>query len=92
MDYTEGLEHCIDYTNEGVRVRVRLIPRAKHEGIVGVHGGQLKVAVHAPPVDGEANDALLEVLADFFGVAQSRLRIIHGLRGKDKVVEIVGRS
>ena len=56
---------------DGVTIAVRVQPGAKKKAIVGVYGegatAQLKIAVQAPPVEGRANSALIEFLADTFG-------------------------
>jgi uncharacterized protein (TIGR00251 family) len=44
--------------------------------------------VRAPPVKGKANEAVIEVLAEFFGVKKSDIRIMSGERSREKVVEI----
>jgi hypothetical protein len=55
-----------------------------------VHGDALKVRVAAPPVDGEANHALLRLLARRLGVAPSQLRLVSGETGRTKVIDITG--
>lgn len=69
-------------------VNVRVIPRAKQNKVVA-EAGRLKVYLTAPPVDGKANDLLIEVLADHFGVKKRQLRIVRGEKGRDKVVEVI---
>lgn len=92
MDTTENIEECVEQKPDGLYVQVRLIAKASREEVVGVHNGQLKVTVHAAPVDGEANEAMIEVLGDFFNVAKSRIEIVHGLRSPDKTICILGRD
>ena len=74
----------------GVRVSVRLQPRASSSEVVGVVGDALKVRVTAPPVDGAANDMLVRVLAKAFGIPASRLSIVAGAAARSKVVELSG--
>ncbi len=50
----------------------------------------LKVKLTAPPVDGAANEQLIEIIAEEFGVKKSAVRIIRGQSSKTKVVEITG--
>lgn len=71
-----------------LRLRVHLQPRASRSRIVGRHGDGLKVQVHAPPVDGAANAALVELLADTLGLPRRAVRIVRGATARDKVVEI----
>lgn len=70
-------------------ITVKVIPRSSKNEVVGeMDDGILKVKLTAPPVDGEANKALIKLLADYFGVSKSSVRILKGERGKVKVVEI----
>ena len=71
-----------------LRLQIRLQPRAAQTRIVGRHGEALKVQVHAPPVDGAANAALVELLADTFKLPRRAVRILRGATGRDKLVEI----
>lgn len=75
-----------------LRLHIHLQPRAAHSRIVGRHGDALKVQVHAPPVDGEANAALVELLADTFDVPRRAVRILQGATSRNKVVEIACRD
>jgi uncharacterized protein len=63
-------------------------PGAKTPALVGLHGGRLKVAVAAPPVDGKANDALLAFVAQQLGVARARVQLHSGAAHRDKCVRI----
>jgi len=74
------------------RIRVRLQPRAARNQIVGWHADALKVRVHAPPVDDAANHALLSLLSRTLKIAPSSLRIVHGHKSRDKLLEIDGLS
>lgn len=71
-----------------LRLRIHLQPRAARTRIVGRHGAALKVQVHAPPVDGAANAALLDLLADVLQLPRRAIRILHGASGREKLVEI----
>lgn len=73
-----------------VRFSVRVQPRASRTEIVGVHGEALKVRVHAPPVDGAANDAVVTMLAERLQVARSQVQVISGHTSRTKVVEVSG--
>ncbi|HEX8726848.1 MAG TPA: DUF167 domain-containing protein [Gemmatimonadaceae bacterium] len=76
----------------GVRVTVRVQPRAARTGIAGVHGTALKVRVSAPPVDGAANDVLVQFLAERFGVPRRAVRVVAGHASRTKIVELDGVS
>jgi len=73
-----------------VLLTVRVKPRAKTTRIVRVEGRSLEVSLAAVPVDGAANDALIEMLAKALGVPRRSLRLAIGRTSKTKVVEVVG--
>ena len=75
-------------TATGVRVTVRVQPRASDNRVAGVHGDALKVRLTAPPVDGAANVALVELLADTFGIPARDVTIVAGMSSRTKVVEL----
>lgn len=74
----------------GVRFEVRVQPRASRSEIVGEQEGALRVRLAAPPVDGAANDALIELLADLLDVPKRDIRILTGTTSKRKVIEVDG--
>ena len=80
----------------GVMLAVRAQPGAKRTAIVGVYGegaaAQLKIAVHAPPVEGRANSALIEFLADKFDVPKSYVELVSGELSRSKVFLVRGVS
>jgi uncharacterized protein (TIGR00251 family) len=65
-------------------------PRASRAKLGPIHDGRLKVAVTAPPVDGEANAAVIEVLAKAIGVARGAVRVIAGTSSRRKSVQVDG--
>jgi uncharacterized protein (TIGR00251 family) len=73
-----------------VRFSVRVQPRASRNEVVGVYGDMLKIKLSAPPVDGAANSALVEFLANVFAVGRRDVRILAGETSRSKVVEIEG--
>lgn len=73
-----------------VRISVYVQPRASKTQIAGMHDGHIKVRLAAPPVDGAANAALVQFVADKLGVAKSRVRLISGTSSRRKVLEIEG--
>ena len=77
-------------TAEGVYLAVKLQPRASRNAIQGIHGGELKIAVTAPPVDSAANSALLEFLAGKLNIARSRIQLTRGQTSRHKTVFIAG--
>jgi uncharacterized protein (TIGR00251 family) len=75
---------------KGAALAVRVTPRASRNEIVEVlEDGTIKVRIAAQPADDEANAALLEYLSEILGVPKSRLDIVAGLTGRDKLVSVV---
>jgi uncharacterized protein len=75
-----------------LRFSVHVQPRASRSEIVGLHGDALKVRLSAPPVDGAANEALVELLAAALGVSCAAVRVVAGATSRGKVVEVNGVS
>jgi len=73
-----------------VRFAVRVHPRSSRAGVDGVHGGALRVRVHAAPVDGAANEAVVEVIAEALDVSKRAVTIVSGATARSKVVEVSG--
>lgn len=69
-------------------LEVQVVPRAAHSRVVGPHAGRLKVQLAAPPVDGAANAALVDLLADALDVAKHQVTIVRGHTGRRKTVRI----
>ncbi|MCA9600413.1 MAG: DUF167 domain-containing protein [Polyangiales bacterium] len=74
----------------GVGFDVQVAPRASRTAALGIHAGALKIALAAPPVDGEANAALVEFFAKALGVPKRDVRIVRGATSKRKHVEVLG--
>lgn len=74
----------------GVRFPVRVQPRASRTEVAGTQQGALKVRLQAPPVDGAANEALVDFLAESLGVPRRQVRIVSGATARTKVVEVTG--
>lgn len=77
---------------EGATFAVRVQPRASRTGIAGIHGEALRIALAAPPIDGRANDELLDYFANLFSVSRSAVHILAGGNARNKIVRIAGRS
>lgn len=75
---------------DGATLSVRAQPGARKTGVLGMHGEAVKVAVTAPPEDGRANAALVEVLADWLGLRRSQVELLSGTTSRNKVFLIRG--
>ena len=72
-----------------MRIEVKVQPNAKHEGIDVLAPRSLKVRTKAPPREGKANDGVIRMVAEHFGVARSLVRIVHGESSKTKLIEVM---
>ena len=79
-------------TADGLEIRLHVQPRAKRCELSGIYNGALKIKVTAPPVDDAANRAILEFFSTLFGIPKSGIRIISGLKSKDKTLRVKGLS
>jgi uncharacterized protein (TIGR00251 family) len=70
---------------EGATLAVRAQPGARKNAVLGEQAGALKVAVTAPPEDGRANAALVDVLKDWLGIKRSQLELLGGQTSRNKV-------
>lgn len=77
---------------DGVVFAVRAQPRSSREAIEGVREGALRVALTAPPVEGEANAALVALLAKALGVPKRDVTVIAGSAQRSKRVRVSSRS
>jgi uncharacterized protein (TIGR00251 family) len=85
----------IKFTNakHGAAITVKVMPRAKHTELAGLmDDGTLKIRLAAPPVDGAANKALIEYLAQTLGIAKSQIEIIAGETSERKLISLLGIS
>ncbi len=71
-----------------MKISVTVKPQARKTKVERLPDGSYRVAVSAPAHEGRANEAVIEVLADFFDVPKSRVEIVSGASGRKKIVEI----
>lgn len=80
----------------GVRVRLKVQPKARRAGILGLapdpEGAALRLAVTAPPEDGKANAAVVALLAGALDVARAAVFVVSGATDRRKLVEIRGNA
>jgi uncharacterized protein (TIGR00251 family) len=74
----------------GAVLEILAQPRASRSRVVGEHDGRLKIQLAAPPVDGEANAALLAFLADRLGLKRADVVLLAGETGRRKRVKVAG--
>jgi len=76
------------WQSDALVLRLVIQPKASRDSLVGLHGDELKVAITAPPVDGQANTHLVKFLSKQFKVAKSQISIEKGELGRHKQVRI----
>lgn len=74
----------------GLRLAIRLQPRAGADAVCGVQGGRLKLRVAAAPVGNSANRRLCRFVAELFGLPASAVRLLQGGRSRDKLLAVDG--
>jgi uncharacterized protein (TIGR00251 family) len=73
-------------------LHVRVTPRAGRDALAGWQDGVLRVRLAAPPVEGQANDALVRFLAKTLGVSQRDVRLVSGQGARAKRLAVSGVS
>ena len=83
-------------TRDGITLAVRAQPGAKKTAVVGIYGegtaAQLKVAVHAPPIEGRANAELIAFLSEAFALPKSAIELASGESSRSKIFLLRGIS
>lgn len=79
-------------SRQGVTFHVKVIPRAKHDEIVGTENMGLKIRLKAPPVEGQANEELVRFLARVLGISRAQIEIVRGEHSRHKLVRVKGLS
>lgn len=74
----------------GIIFHVRLQPRASRNMVMGIFNDSIKICLMTPPVDGKANAACIEFLANVFDVAKRQVKIVSGEKNRNKIIEIAG--
>lgn len=80
----------ISESGTGVVLNVRVVPRASRNEVRGELAGALKIRLQAPPVDGKANQALIDFLSEALNVSRSAIAIVSGETGRNKRVAVAG--
>ena len=79
-------------TKLGATFTVRVQPRARRNAVAGVLGEALKLSLTAPPVEGRANQACIDFLAELLGVPRSSVTIAAGETSRNKLIRVRGLS
>ncbi len=73
-----------------MRIYVKVAPRAGKNEVIKISDAEYRVKVTAPPEKGRANKKVVELLADYFGVPKSAVKIVGGKTTKTKIIDIGG--
>ena len=79
-------------TANGITFFVKVQPRARKNAITGTVGDALKLSLTAPPIEGKANQAVIDFLADFFDIPRSSVTIASGAASRLKLIRIAGAN
>ena len=75
---------------DGIQFSAIVQPRSSKNKICGLHGGSLKIRLTSPPVDGKANKMCVKLLAKMLSVSPSRIVIVSGHTGRNKIIRVEG--
>lgn len=78
----------IQIQNDKITLKIVVVPKSSKDEIVGIHGGEIKITIKAPPVDGKANEYICKYLSKAFKTAKSNIEITKGQTNKHKTVVI----
>ncbi|WP_428898106.1 hypothetical protein Dip518_000297 [Parelusimicrobium proximum] len=73
-------------------VKVRVIPNSTDNEVISRIGSVLRVKIKTKSLDNQANVILKDFMAEFFNVAEDSVSIVKGAKGKEKTVEVLGKS
>ena len=77
-------------SSAGITFAVKIQPRARQNAVVGELGDALKIALTAPPINGRANEACIEFLADLLDLPRAAITIVSGESSRNKVIRVAG--
>ena len=81
---------CLESKGDTVLLRIKAVPGAARDAIAGPLGDRLKIRISAPADGGQANDAIIKLLASRIGIKRSWIIITTGLHSAEKTVELNG--
>lgn len=72
----------------GVRVSIVAQPKSSKNEVIGPFNGAVKIKITAPPIEGRANDAIIEFLSELLGIAKKKIHLYRGDTSKNKIFQI----
>ena len=85
---SNDINDCFKITGNDIKVKVKIVPGSSKNKIIGAYNNALKISIAAPPAEGKANKKCITYLAKYFDVAKSKIEIISGQTGKNKLIKI----
>lgn len=73
-----------------MKLSVRVIPNARRTEFSGRREGQVVLRLNAPAIEGKANKAAVDFIAEYFGIPRSRVTLVSGQTSRHKVFEVAG--
>ncbi|NOR16244.1 DUF167 domain-containing protein [candidate division WOR-3 bacterium] len=70
-------------------IKIKVVPRAKKSKIIKLDKDYLKIKVLSPPIKNKANKEMIRLLADYYNVNKSTIKIIKGEHSREKLVEVL---
>lgn len=70
-------------------LKIKVLPCSSKNEVIPLPDGSLKIKLKSPPVDGKANEELVEFLSEYYNIPKSSVKIKKGLKSKNKIVEIL---
>ena len=71
-----------------MKLFIKIIPNASKDQIIKIDESNLKIKTTKPPEDGKANEAVIEILANYFKVKKNQIKIISGITSQKKIIQI----
>ena len=78
----------MELENDYMKIKIRVVPNSKKESIQQIDSTAYRIKVRDKAMDGRANEAVLRLIAKHAGVSMADVRIIHGLRSREKIIGI----
>ena len=71
-----------------MKLFIKAIPKASKDQIIKIDESNLKIKTNKPPEDGKANEAVIEILANYLNVKKNQIKIISGINSQKKIIQI----
>lgn len=84
MSYSQFIKHLTNH----IEIKIWVKPNSSQKGILGCNESGIILAVQAPPVEGKANQAIIETMSKLIGIPKSQLEIIKGHKTRIKVIKM----